>query len=116
MAAGVLISFVVVFALVLCAVSVAMKFFEAKRKSQVTGMLNTASGQPQDSISNLLRDADPEKATGFKAVLGSFSLSSKARVRLSEAGHDMDGRADWWARWRWRPSPGSFWERCFPCC
>ena len=34
MAAGVLVSFVVVFALVLCAVSVAMKFFEANERAR----------------------------------------------------------------------------------
>ena len=86
MAAGVLVSFVVVFALVLCAVSVGMKIFEAKRKSQVTGMLNTAAGEVQISISNLLRDADPEKPTVIRAIFSSLQFSRKARTRLSEAG------------------------------
>jgi tight adherence protein B len=86
MAAGVLISFVVVFALVLCAVSVGMKFFEAKRKSQVTGMLNTASGEREITISNLLKEAEPDKPTGLRAVLASLQFSHKAEVLISEAG------------------------------
>jgi tight adherence protein B len=86
MPAGVVVSFVVVFALVLCAVSVGMKFFETKRKSQVTGMLHTVAGEPQAGISNLLREADPEKPTGIKLLLASFQFSRKAQVQISEAG------------------------------
>jgi tight adherence protein B len=86
MAAGVLISFVVVFALVLCAVSVGMKFFEAKRKSQVTGMLNTASGEREITISNLLKEAEPDKPTGIHALFASLQFSHKAEIRISEAG------------------------------
>jgi tight adherence protein B len=86
MPAGVIVSFVVVFALVLCAVSVGMKYFETKRKSHVTGMLNTAAGQPQAGISNLLRDADPEKPNGIKLLLASFQFSRKAQIQISEAG------------------------------
>jgi tight adherence protein B len=86
MAAGVLVSFVVVFALVLCAVSVAMKFFEAKRKSQVTGMLKTASGESRTSLSNLLKEAEPEKPTGIKTLLASLQFSRQAQIQLTEAG------------------------------
>lgn len=86
MAAGVLISFVVVFALVLCAVSVGMKFFEAKRKNQVTGMLNTAAGARQITISNLLKEAEPDKPTGLRAVLASLQFTRKAEIRIAEAG------------------------------
>jgi tight adherence protein B len=63
-----------------------MKFYEAKRKSQVTGMLNTAAGETQISISKLLKDAEPEKPSGVRAVFASFRFSQKAQVRLSEAG------------------------------
>ena len=86
MLAGVVISFVVVFALVLCAVSVGMKFFEAKRRSQVTGMLNTASGERQVTISNLLKEAEPDKHTGPGALLDGLQFSRKAQIRISEAG------------------------------
>jgi tight adherence protein B len=86
MPAGVLVSFVVVFALVLCAVSVAMKFFEAKRRSQVTGMLMTASGEVRTTLSNLLKEAEPDRPTGIKALLSSLQFSRQAQVLLTEAG------------------------------
>ena len=82
----VLISFVVVFSLVLCTVSVGMKFFATRRKSQVTGMLNTVAGERQITVSNLLREADPEKPTGIRALLSSLQFSRHAQVRISEAG------------------------------
>ena len=82
----VLISFVVVFALVLCTVSLGMKFFATRRKSQVTGMLNTVAGERQITVSNLLREADPEKPTGIRALLSSLQFSRHAQVRISEAG------------------------------
>ena len=72
-------------------------------------MLNTASGQPR-TASQPAEESDPEKPTGFKALLGSFSLSSKARVRIPQAG--MNGRARpiggrHGAGW---PFPGSVWD------
>ena len=42
---SVVVSFVVVFALMLLAVSMALKFFDARRKKQVASMLETASGE-----------------------------------------------------------------------
>ena len=43
---AVVVSFVVVFALILLAVSVGLKYFDARRKKQVVGMLQTASARP----------------------------------------------------------------------
>jgi tight adherence protein B len=86
MAAGVLITFVVVFALVLCAVSVGMKFFEAKRKGRVTSMLNTAAGERTVTISKLLKEVEPDKPAGLKAVLAGLQFSRKAETRIAEAG------------------------------
>ena len=45
MPVGVVVSFVVVFALILLAVSVGLKFFDARRKKQVVDMLQTAAGE-----------------------------------------------------------------------
>ena len=41
-----IVSFVVVFALMLLAVSLGLKYFDARRKKQVVEMLHTASGEP----------------------------------------------------------------------
>ena len=51
MAGGSIIAvFVVIFVLILLAVSVAMKYFDARRKSQVADMLKTAAGEPVITI------------------------------------------------------------------
>ncbi|MBZ5725773.1 MAG: type II secretion system F family protein [Acidobacteriia bacterium] len=86
MPVGVVVSFVVVFALTLLAVSVALKFFDSRRKAQVAGMLQTAAGEPVVAISNLLKEIDPDKPTGFKALLASFHFSRHAQEQIQQAG------------------------------
>ena len=56
MLAPFLLSFLVLFVVILIAVTVASKFWDNKRKKQVSSMLKTASGEqsPEISISNLL--------------------------------------------------------------
>ena len=83
---AVAVSFMVVFALVLLAVSVGLKFFDARRKSQVAEMLQTASGEPVMVVTNLLKDIDFEKPTGFKRVLASFQFSKHAQQQIQQAG------------------------------
>ena len=73
------VSFVVVFALVLMAVSVGLKFFDARRKKQVSDMLQTASGEAVVPISNLLKEIDPDKPTGFKGLLQVLQFSQPRR-------------------------------------
>src|ERR1017187_3922725 len=67
---SIVVSFVVVFALALLAVSVGLKYFDARRKSQVVGMLHTASGESAVSVSNLLKEIETEKPSGFKRLHG----------------------------------------------
>jgi tight adherence protein B len=86
MPVAVITSFVVVFALVLLAVSVGMKFFDARRKKQVGDMLKTAAGEPVTTIANLLKEAEPEKPTGFKRVVASLQFSRHAQVQIQQAG------------------------------
>jgi tight adherence protein B len=81
-----IVSFVVVFALVLLAVSVGLKFFDARRKKQVSDMLQTASGEPGVQITNLLKDIDPDKPTGFKHLLASLHFSRHAQEQIQQAG------------------------------
>src|ERR1017187_8073633 len=83
---AVIVSFMVVFALVLLAVSVGLKFFDARRKSQVAEMLHTASGEPVIVVTNLLKDIDFNKPTGFKRVLASFQFSTHAQQQIQQAG------------------------------
>lgn len=86
MPVGVVVSFVVVFALILLAVSVGLKFFDARRKKQVAGMLQTASGESVVAVSNLLKELEGEKPTGLKQLLTSFQFSRHAQEQIQQAG------------------------------
>src|SRR5688572_13640829 len=86
MPAGVIIAFVVVFALILLAVSVGMKFFDARRKKQVSDMLLTAAGETSATITNLLKELEPDKPTGFKQLFASLQFTHHAQEQLQQAG------------------------------
>jgi tight adherence protein B len=86
MAPAVIVSFVVIFALVLVATSVGLKFYEARRKKQVSEMLQTASGEPVVKVSNLLKDIDPDQPTGFKALVSRLQFSRHAQEQIQQAG------------------------------
>jgi hypothetical protein len=66
MPAGVIVSFVVVFALTMLAVSMGLKFFDARRKTQMTDMLHTAAGEPVVAIENLLKELNPDSPLGIQ--------------------------------------------------
>jgi tight adherence protein B len=83
---AVIVSFVVVFALILMAVSVGLKFFDARRKKQMADMLDTAAGAPVVAMSNLLKEIDPDKPTGFKHLLSSLHFSRHAQEQIQQAG------------------------------
>jgi tight adherence protein B len=85
---SVIVSFVVVFALMLLAVSLALKFFDARRKKQVAEMLQTASGEAKVTVTSLLKDLEAERPTGFKRVLNSFHFSKHAAEQIQQAGLD----------------------------
>ena len=82
----IIVSFVVVFALMLLAVSVGLKFFDARRKKQVVDMLHTASGEPVVTVGNLLKEIENEKPTGFKRLLNSLQFSKHASEQIQQAG------------------------------
>lgn len=86
MPVGIIITFVVVFALILLAVSVGTKFFDARRKKQMADILETASGESTVTVATLLKELDPERHTGIKALLTSFQFSKHAQVQLQQAG------------------------------
>ena len=86
MPVGVVVTFVVVFALILLAVSVGTKFFDTRRKRQVADMLETASGEVTVSVATLLKELEPERATGIRGLVTSFQFSRHAQVQLQQAG------------------------------
>jgi tight adherence protein B len=83
---GVIVAFIVVFALIMIAVSVGLKFFDARRKRQVASMLQTASGEPVVTVANLLKEIEPDKATGLKALVASLHFSRHAQEMIQQAG------------------------------
>jgi len=83
---SVIVSFVVVFALMLMAVSLALKFFDARRKKQVVDMLQTAAGEMKVSVTNLLRELEPDRATGMKRLLNALQFSRHATEQIQQAG------------------------------
>jgi tight adherence protein B len=84
--AGVVFAFVVVFALILLAVSVGLKFLDAQRRKQVGAMLETASGQPVVTTTSLLKELDPERGSGLRALLSSVRFSRHAQEQIQQAG------------------------------
>jgi tight adherence protein B len=86
MPAGVIVSFVVVFALTMLAVSLGLKFFDARRKTQMTDMLRTAAGEPVVAIENLLKELKSENSSGFKALLDSLHFTRRAQEQIQQAG------------------------------
>jgi tight adherence protein B len=86
MPAGVIVSFVVVFALTMLAVSLGLKFFDARRKTQMTAMLRTAAGEPVVAIENLLKELNSENPTGLKALFSSLRLTRRAQEQIQQAG------------------------------
>jgi tight adherence protein B len=83
---SVIVSFVVVFALMLLAVSVALKFFDARRKKQVVSMLETASGESTITVTTLLKEIENEKPKGMRRVLSSLQFSKHAAEQIQQAG------------------------------
>jgi tight adherence protein B len=86
MAVGLVVTFVVIFALVLMAVSVGVKYFDARRKKQMADMLHTASGEETIPLSNLLKEIETDKPTGLKALLRSLQFSRHAQQQIQQAG------------------------------
>lgn len=83
---SVVIAFIVIFALVLACVGLGMKYFEARRKKHVTGMLQTVAGAPEITISNILREEMDPNQSVVERLLTRFNFADKARSELQQAG------------------------------
>jgi tight adherence protein B len=88
MPAGVIVAFIVVFGLIMVAVSVGLKFFDARRKRQVSDMLQTASGEQVVAVASLLKEIEPDKPSGIKAIVKSLHFSKHAQEMIQQAGLD----------------------------
>jgi tight adherence protein B len=79
-----IILFCVLFAVVLVAVSVALRYMESARKKQVFKMLETVAGQSSAPTLNLLKNKPKEK-TLLESVFASIDLVTTLRARLAQA-------------------------------
>src|SRR3974377_1616773 len=82
----ILLTFAVVFLVVLLAASAGTKFFESRRKQRMASMIETASGQPTATVATLLRELERDKPGGLKGLLQSLQFSKHAQAQLQQAG------------------------------
>lgn len=82
------VAFVVLFVLVLMAVSAGLKYFDARRRKQVSKMLSTAAGEPVVTVTNLLKELAPENAGGFRGMLDRVKFTKHAQEQIQQAGMD----------------------------
>ncbi len=85
MVAFVALIFVAVLTLVLVSVSVGVKFYETRRKKQVTEMLQTVAG-PAVVETKILKDLEPAQPNGLQRLLRSWDLTQRATVLIQRAG------------------------------
>jgi tight adherence protein B len=85
-----IVSFLVLFIVIMVAVTLGSKFFDAKRKKQVSSMLQTASGEktPEVSISNLLMEPSDDGRSWFERFIEGLDFAQKLRVQMQQAGLD----------------------------
>jgi tight adherence protein B len=83
-----LIGFVVIFGVILVSVSLGLKYYETRRKKQVTDILKTVAGPTVATTTKLLKDLEPGSVGGIAGLLNSFDLSRKSAELIQQAGLD----------------------------
>ncbi len=84
------VSFLVLFVVIMIAVTVASKFWDAKRKKQVSSMLKTASGEKgvEVSISNLLMEPSEDARSFMERFIDGLDVAQKLQIQMQQAGLD----------------------------
>jgi len=77
---------VLIFALVLAATKVGMKFVDARQKKQMIDRLHVAAGEPVTEISNLLREVEVDRPDGLMARIRAFRFARHAQRQIQQAG------------------------------
>src|SRR2546425_3137933 len=85
-----IIAFLFLFVVIMVAVTVASKFWDSKRKKQVSSMLKTAGGEKGSdvSISNLLMEPNEERRSLPERFLDGLDVIQKVQVQIQQAGLD----------------------------
>ena len=89
MLAPFLLSFLVLFVVIMIAVTVASKFWDNKRKKQVSSMLKTAGEKaPEVSISNLLMEPSEDSRSWMQRFIEGLDFAQKLQIQAQQAGLD----------------------------
>lgn len=87
MSTAIILTFVTVFALVLVAVSVGMKFLEAQRRKNVSAILKAVEGETvMVAHTRILREEAPPDAPLVERVLTKVNLAEKTKADIQQAG------------------------------
>ena len=85
---SIIIVFFVIFAGVLTAVFVGMKYYESRRRKQVSAVLQTISGDTVRVETHILKRAPGEEGKGLEALLARFNFAGKLEASIRQAGLD----------------------------
>jgi len=82
-----LFAFLVLFVVIMIAASVAYKFWDNKRKKQVSAMLQTDEEKPPEvSISNLLMEPTDDGRSFMEKFIENLDVAQKLQAHMSQAG------------------------------
>lgn len=84
----ILFAFLVLFLLVVLSATLGLRFFDSRRKKQVTAMLQTVAGDPVPQVSNLLIEPEDQAGSPMERLLGKFNFFKKVEERIQQAGLD----------------------------
>ena len=97
-----IVAFLFLFVVIMVAVTVASKFWDAKRKKQVSSMLKTAAGEQgqEVSISNLLMEPSEERRSFMERFLDGLDVAQKLQIQMPAGRSGLDaGQVR--GPWRW---------------
>ncbi len=84
-----IISFLVLFVVIMVAATIGTKYFDNKRKKQVSSMLKTAGEkEPEVSISNLLMEPSEDNRSWMERFIEGLDFAQKLQVQAQQAGLD----------------------------
>ena len=84
-----IISFLVLFIVIMVAATLGTKYFDNKRKKQVSSMLKTAGEkEPEVSISNLLMEPSDDNRSWMERFIEGLDFAQKLQAQMQQAGLD----------------------------
>ena len=89
MTLAIIVAFLVLFLVVVGSATLGMRFYDQRRKKQVTDMLKSVSGDQADiPTGQLLMAAEEGQHTGIERVFSELDVTKKLEVLITQAGLD----------------------------